>query len=220
MADYSHMAFLDILGYKNYLDADIRNGTRIFRDKMIAAFRVFDGVNQANFSHKAISDSIFISCSDRAAAPELLAVLRDVFSAFLAQGLLIRGGVSYGEHFQNQTITYSPVLTKAYILESSVADFPRIMVDPNIADMFPELRTGGKILRTGENWHLNIATAENYDALWAGAMATYENSKEEIFKNEKVRIKHRWLQDFLVEIGEVMGLGAKQRYLRTFDVDA
>jgi hypothetical protein len=219
MADYSHMAFLDILGYKNYLDSDIKNGTQIFRDKMIAAFRVFDGVNQANFSHKAISDSIFISCSDRSAAPELLSVLRDVFAAFLAQGLLIRGGVSYGEHFQNQTITYSPVLTKAYILESSVADFPRIMIDPNIADMFPNLRERSMILRSGENWYLNVATAENYDALWTGASVTFENSKDEIYKSEKIRIKHRWLQDFLLEVGEMMGLERKERYLRTFDLD-
>ncbi|WP_248322661.1 hypothetical protein [Caballeronia sp. Sq4a] len=218
MADYSHMAFLDILGYKNYLDTDIKNGTQVFREKMIAAFRVFDGVNQANFSHKAISDSIFISCSDRTAAPELICVLRDVFASFLGQGLLIRGGVSYGEHFQNQTITYSPVLTKAYTLESAVADFPRIMIDRNIADMFPALGSDRTILRTGEYWYLNVVTPENYEALWISARATFESNIEEISKNEKVRIKHRWLQDYLIEVGEIMGLSRKHRYLKTFDV--
>jgi len=35
MADYSYIAFLDILGYKNLLDHDIKNGTQIFKSKMI-----------------------------------------------------------------------------------------------------------------------------------------------------------------------------------------
>ncbi len=217
MVDYSYFAFIDILGYKNLLEDDIKGGTKIFKTKMIEAFRVFDGVNQAKFAYKAISDSIFITCSDRNAAPELLILLRDVFVAFLENGLLLRGGVSYGEHFQNQNITYSPVLTKAYILESTVAEFPRIMIDENIVDMFPDLKEEMIILRTGSNWYLNISTSENFELLWKYSSLIFENSKKDIFKNEKVRIKHRWLQDFLLEIGDVMGVERKESYIKMFD---
>jgi hypothetical protein len=217
MADYSYIAFLDILGYKNLLDHDIKNGTQIFKEKMIEAFRVLDNVNQAKFAHKVISDSIFISCSDREAAPELVAILRNVFVAFLEKGLLIRGGVSYGEHFQNQTITYSPALTKAYLLESTIAEFPRIMVDPNIVDMFPELKNTREVLKTGDNWYLNIANKENYDDVCRFAFSTYQSNINEINGSEKVRIKHRWLQDFLCEISSVIGLDPKERYIKMFD---
>jgi hypothetical protein len=217
MADYSYVAFLDILGYKNLLDHDIKNGTQVFKGKMIEAFRVLDDVNQAKFAHKVISDSIFIGCSDRDAAPELMNVLGKVFVAFLGQGLLIRGGVSYGEHFQNQTITYSPALTKAYLLESSVAEFPRIMVDQNIVDMFPDLNKSFTVLRSGKNWYLNIANKENYENVWNFARTTCGANTEEIGGSEKVRIKHRWLQDFLVEVSEVIGVPAKDRYIKMFD---
>lgn len=217
MADYSYVAFLDILGYKNLLGDDISNGTQIFKNKMIEAFRVLDDVNQANFAHKVISDSIFISCSDRNAAPELMIVLRKVFVAFLEKGLLIRGGVSYGEHFQNQTITYSPALTKAYMLESSVAEFPRVMIDQNIVDMFPGLKQSGEALKSGDNWYLNIANKENYEQIWQYASTTCSANIAEINKSEKVRIKHRWLQDFLIEVGDVLGVAPKRPYIRMFD---
>lgn len=217
MADYSYVAFLDILGYKNLLDHDIKNGTQIFKSKMIEAFRVLDNVNQAKFAHKVISDSIFISCSDREAIPELMNILSNVFLAFLEKGLLIRGGVSYGEHFQNQTITYSPALTKAYILESNIADFPRIMIDQNIIDMFPHLKNNKIALRTGENWYLNVATKENYEKIWGFAQSTHTANLEEINKNEKVRSKHRWLQDFLIEIAEIIEIQPHKRYINMFD---
>jgi hypothetical protein len=217
MTDYAYMAFLDILGYRNLLGLDIAQGTQIFKSKMITAFRIFDGYNHAKFAYKAISDSIFISCQGRESAEDLLVMLRDVFVAFLGEGLLIRGGVSYGEHFQNHSITYSPVLTKAYQLESTIVHFPRIMIDPNIVDMFPELKEKLMVLRTGNNWYLNIATPENYDKLWHSAKETFENSKEDAHKDEIVRIKHRWLQDYLIEIASTCRCEHNPPYLPIFD---
>ena len=217
MTDYSYIAFLDILGYKNLLEHDINNGTQIFKTKMIEAFRVLDNVNQAKFAHKVISDSIFISCSDREAAPELMEILRNVFVAFLEKGLLIRGGVSYGEHFENRTITYSPALTKAYLLESAIAEFPRIMVDQNIVDMFQGLKENSDVLKSGKNWYLNVVNTANYDDVRRFAFSTYQSNINEINNNEKVRIKHRWLQDFLYEISSVIGLNPKERYIKMFD---
>lgn len=217
MTDYSYIAFLDILGYKNLLEHDINNGTQIFKTKMIEAFRVLDNVNQAKFAHKVISDSIFISCSDREAAPELMEILRNVFVAFLEKGLLIRGGVSYGEHFENRTITYSPALTKAYLLESAIAEFPRIMVDQNIVDMFQGLKENSDVLKSGKNWYLNVVNTANYDDVCRFAFSTYQSNINEINNNEKVRIKHRWLQDFLYEISSVIGLNPKERYIKMFD---
>jgi hypothetical protein len=217
MPDYAYMAFLDILGYKNLLNSDINQGTQVFKNKMITAFRVFDSVNQATYAYKAISDSIFIVCQNRESAEDLLKLLRSVFVAFLNEGLLIRGGVSYGEHFQNQTITYSPVLTKAYNLESTIADFPRIMIDANIIDMFPTLKDSRIALRTGNYWYLNIATEENYQALWSAAEITFNASKQEIENSEKVRIKHKWLQDYLIEVADCYGIPRNTPYLNMFD---
>lgn len=217
MTDHAYVAYLDILGYKELLDADVRAGTQIFKDRMTRAFRTFEAINTSRHHYKAISDSIFISCTDQSAAKEFLCIVRDIYIAFLSEGLLIRGGVSYGQHFENQSTTYSPALTKAYLLESEVAEFPRVVVDSNIFDMFPELIDDGLILRTGKHWFLNIATKDTFDDIWNAAKDVFNSSLTLVNKNERVRIKHRWLQDFLIEISDKFGLTPPKPYLSIFD---
>lgn len=217
MTDYAYVAYLDILGYKELLDADVRAGTQTFKDRMTKAFRTFETVNHSRHHYKAISDSIFITCTERAAVKEFLCVVRDVYVSFLVEGLLIRGGVSFGQHFETQTITYSPVLTKAYLLESEIAEFPRIMVDSNVYDMFPELKDHGLILQTGNHWFLNVVTNETFANVWAAAERAFISSKLAIQKSERVRIKHRWLQDFLIEVARKLGIAPPKPYLGIFD---
>lgn len=217
MIDHAYVAYLDILGYKELLAADVQAGAQTFKDRMTRAFRTFETVNHSRYQYKAISDSIFITCSDRAAAKEFLCVVREVYVSFLIEGLLIRGGVSFGQHFETQSITYSPVLTKAYLLESELAEFPRIMVDSNVYDMFPTLKDDGLILRTGNYWFLNIVTKESYSNVWDAAKRAYISSKLVIQTNERVRIKHRWLQDFLIEVAHKLGVDSPEHYLGIFD---
>lgn len=219
MTDYAYVAYLDILGYKELLDADVHAGTQTFKDRMTRAFRTFEDINTSRYHYKAISDSIFITCTDRAAAKEFLCVVRDIYISFLTEGLMIRGGVSFGQHFENPSITYSPVLTKAYLLESEIAEFPRIMVDSNLDDMFPELKNESLILRTGNHWFLNIVTNETFTAVWDAAECAFKSSKPAIQKSERIRIKHRWLQDFLIEVARKLDMPSPSPYLGIFDVE-
>lgn len=215
--DYAYVAFLDILGYRDLLERDTKEGTSIFRDRMTRAFRHFENINRAKHQYQIISDSIFFACADRAAAKEFLSHVRSIFAAFLAEGLLIRGGITFGPHFMNQSVTYSPALTKAYKLESTEAIFPRVMVDSNIMAMFDDLVDGGYVKASGENWFLAVATNENLDQLWELAKATAIADHEAIHKSENIRSKHKWLQDYLLECHTVASRPLKRPYLSTFD---
>ena len=217
MADHAYMAFLDILGYRELLDADVRAGTYYFRDRMVRAFRVFESVNATEFHYKAISDSIYISCGDRDAAPQLLSLLSNVFVAFLKEQLLIRGGVSFGQHFENQSITYSPVLTTAYTLESKVAEFPRIVVDANIVEMFPEFVPGRLVLRSGVNWFVCPATRETFADVWEAAKGAHRANADGIRKSDHVRMKYRWLQDMLLELAPCLEMPAPAPFVTVID---
>lgn len=217
MSDHAYVALLDILGYKELLGADVRAGSQTFKERMTKAFRAFEKINHSRHPFKAISDSIFITCNERSSANEFLCVVRDIYVSFLAEGLLIRGGVSFGQHFETQSITYSPALAKAYLLESEVAVFPRIIVDSNVYDMFPELEDEMLILRTGEHWFLNVVTKENFDNVWISAESACLSSRPIIRRSEQVRIKHRWLQDFLIEISSRLGMVPPKPYLGIFD---
>ncbi|RMO84052.1 hypothetical protein ALQ33_03933 [Pseudomonas syringae pv. philadelphi] len=58
---YSYFAFLDVMGYRYYLKKDERDGTEIFKEKLITSYRVFEQVELGTLHHKSISDSIFMS---------------------------------------------------------------------------------------------------------------------------------------------------------------
>lgn len=91
MSDYVYFAFLDVLGYKSYLNEDIQNNALNFKDKLQHAFQVFNDVNGAQYRHKSISDSIFLHCNSEDPI-EFFKLLKKIFVSFAENGVLIRGG--------------------------------------------------------------------------------------------------------------------------------
>lgn len=217
MPDYAYMAYLDVLGYREFLDADVKSGGLEFKEKLTRAFRACEDINTSVFRYQAISDSIFISSIMRDQPEEFLELLRKIFRYFLVEGLCIRGGASYGQHFHGTTITYSHVLAKAYNLESKIACYPRIMIDNNILDMYPRLVRSDYILKSGKAWFLNIATEESWPHLWAAAKRLSESNKASIEENEQVRAKHWWLQELLANLATRCNQPVPERYLGIFD---
>jgi hypothetical protein len=218
--EYSLVAFLDILGYREMLKADVGSNETRFRERLTRSFRMFEEMNTATYKYEAISDSIFISCSERGRAPQFVQLLRRLFLAFLEESLLVRGGISYGRHFRSNSITYSPALAKAYDLESRVADVPRIVVDDNIVDMFPTLEHDCEVLRSGRSWFVNPAPPDVWSRVWAAATSSARESLPMIRSSQRVHIKHFWLQELLVELAKQHRLPKPVRYLRIYDVEA
>lgn len=64
-----------------------------------------------------------------------LANTERVIQAFLYEGFICRGGISYGDVYfeRNRNILFGPAVNVAYQLESGVAVYPRIIVDQYVA---------------------------------------------------------------------------------------
>ncbi|WP_131800990.1 hypothetical protein [Methylobacillus sp. MM3] len=207
MNDYVYFAFIDVLGYKSYLEEDIRNNSLDFKDRLQSAFQVFNDVNGANYGHKSISDSIFLHCN--AEDPnDFFKLLKKIFVSFVEKEILIRGGVSYNRHFENQQITYSLALTDAYKLESSAAIFPRILIHPSIIEKLRNHRQEGGaflddivaanlLLQDGNATQLHVLDDENWTRVYKGCKQIYEKSKSLIDADCQLRLKHVWLQNYL-----------------------
>jgi hypothetical protein len=58
------------------------------------------------------------------------------------QGIFIRGGLTIGEIHQSDGVIFGPAMVRAYDLESSFANYPRIVIDP---DVFKALRTDQRL---------------------------------------------------------------------------
>ena len=55
---------------------------------------------------------------------------------FWANGLLIRGGITIGYCFSDNLMVWGKALVRAYEIESTIAIYPRIVIDPFADELF------------------------------------------------------------------------------------
>jgi hypothetical protein len=201
---YVYTALLDVLGYRQRLEVDRQTGTLAFKDALNGALQVLASINEAEVSYQAISDTVILTCSDREHLLRFLQILKKVQIAFLGQGLFIRGGVTYGQHFKSGNITYSHAVASAYEIENKLAIVPRIVIDHNIIDM---LRSSNDlqpiidryIVCVANGVHfIDIADASNWNTLFDMGRQLYFNDQQILVRKESEFAKHLWFQNYLL----------------------
>ncbi len=80
------------------------------------------------------SDSIIISMPRRhdLDVGRMIKLVAEFQSSMLFSGFLIRGGITAGPMFHEGRIAFGPALNRAYELESKIANFPRVVIDPSL----------------------------------------------------------------------------------------
>lgn len=203
--EYKYFAFLDVLGYKSNLDADKKSGKQEFLEKLKKSFGALDDIDTGIIQIKSVSDSIFIHSNGRSSGDFILFLktLRALFNSFLKNGLLIRGGVAWDEHFQNDRITYSYALIEAYLLESQKAITPRILIHKSIIeksrneDWLNELINNNLLIKDGQDIHLHIFDDENWNNIYDWSKKIYESDLDKENISSSAKIKHIWLEDYI-----------------------
>lgn len=199
------MGFLDVLGYRDMLKSDMQTGQTEFLDKLRAAFDVVGNIDRGQFGVRSISDSIFILANNDRPQNflQLLTLLKTISVAFIEKGLLIRGGVAFERHYENDRITYSVALAEAYALEQSSALFPRIVIHETIIDKaknenwFDQIKDSGLVVLDGAIYQLHFIDDQNWSTLRTQFECIANDSSIDTCKNTSVRLKHLWLQDYL-----------------------
>lgn len=201
---YVYAALLDVIGYRERLEHDRSRGTLEFKDVLERALRCLSDINDAEFAHQAISDTVILTCADRTRFVKFLEVLRSVQISFLANGVLLRGGVTYRQHFRSGSITYSHAYAGAHELESQLAVYPRIVVDHNVVDMLElsdsskEVRESGLLCECNGVFFVNIVQQDNWRQLFEYARQIYLESEPRLRRLEAQFAKHLWLQEYLL----------------------
>lgn len=208
---YTYVSLLDVLGYRNKIDADRQAGSEDFKTKLESSLSVLSGINETEIGYQAISDTIIIASSQYASFCDLLDILKRVHLSFLENGLFLRGGVAFAPHFRSGPITYSHALPIAYQIEQKQAIYPRIVIDKNIVEMFSP---GGKLeselgrvksekLICKENgiFFLNVAGGQE-EKYYNLSRAIYEAEASALDGHEHELAKHRWLQEYICHLSE------------------
>src|SRR5260370_5397384 len=85
------------------------------------------------------SDNVVIRERPKANTPQFLMQLGIWQLGAAINGFLMRGGVTVGDVIHEDEAVFGPGLNRAYYLESKIATYPRIMLDPLCMEEFGEL---------------------------------------------------------------------------------
>lgn len=202
---YRYFAFLDLLGYRELIKNDLDNGSESLREKMLAAFNSAGGINEADVSIKAISDSIFLTLNSETLGFRYFAkVLKQLQIAFVRNGLLLRGGVAYNKHFESGKVTYSPALVEAYQAESQTAFFPRIVIHNAVIEklknegLLDDMVSQGFLVLHRKTFQIHILDDNNWVEIKEQFSKISSDAESSINQDPRIFAKHWYLQDYLI----------------------
>jgi hypothetical protein len=142
------VGFVDVLGFSHLVESVKPDDTSDKMLKDIEAALCEDVIGTWNwrqeeddekYTIRMLSDSICTS-ADPTYRGFLTTIykLANVQTAMMRRGLLLRGAVTTGRHYESSTLLFSEALVRAYKLEREVAQYPRIIVDAPLVPRFFE----------------------------------------------------------------------------------
>lgn len=155
----SVVAFIDLLGAKELIQNDPENSLEIIHSCYeYAKNEIKDKYpSELNFPQINIfSDNIVLSLplydmENNNSDKDLMNIMSVIVYSSIIQyyfwvnRLLVRGAISFGSFFSDELMVWGQGLVNSYQLESSIAIFPRIIIDPqydnNIRDIFGNMIT-------------------------------------------------------------------------------
>lgn len=124
-----YVAFLDILGIKRYYKSASAEDTKKIFDFIGRVKSVFNGGSGIDVDF--FSDSIILMTEKDDFTSFLLPINLIEYYVRTELDLLLRGGITKGEYYHDETNTFGPAIADAYELEEN-AKYSRIVIDKKI----------------------------------------------------------------------------------------
>ena len=135
------VGFIDILGATNAIMKQTDTSLDVVHKIYENAIKTFSKLSEFDRPQiKIFSDNIVVAVPydkshSKKNALYAVAVMSAALQAnFLAHGWLTRGGISAGDFFVDDVMVWGSALVRAYKLESTIAYFPRVVIDPSLAE--------------------------------------------------------------------------------------
>ncbi|MEG1491756.1 MAG: hypothetical protein RR394_05825 [Oscillospiraceae bacterium] len=141
------IAFIDFLGVKEMVANDSDgNLLVVFRTACKAALHMCKEIlNDDAVTIKMFSDNVILCkrvykqesrTNDVQGALRRVMVAASMFQYFIldTMGALVRGGITVGELYIDNMMVWGQALVDAYRIEGEIAQFPRIVIDPQLAN--------------------------------------------------------------------------------------
>lgn len=208
------VAFIDVLGsseaIKNNANESL-NAIHTAYDETIIEFKKYHSRFMNEPKIDIFSDNIILS-NEIIEGEEERAFLSIIFFSALLQmnmwvnDLLVRGGISCGDFFSDERMIWGNALIKAYKLEGQIAIYPRIVVEPEIAEIIKSMmkhEKGGLLCEDFDGIYFidPFGTKQKESGLYLIDQFIDANTIRLRNSQEKLKIyqKINWLQQYFCE---------------------
>ena len=140
----SIFAFLDLLGVKEYIKKDNGEFLKKLGNIYDSTLRIYKPLCQTqhkpNIQAKIFSDNIVFECKvengDGFQEFMEVAFITAVFQEELFRNnLLLRGSITIGDSFLDDVFVFGKALSEAYLLESKIALYPRVIISKELKNI-------------------------------------------------------------------------------------
>lgn len=186
------VAYLDILGITARIKGSAETQTdalNVLHNLYTFIYELADsktGIKKyADIKFKVFSDNIIIAKKLSENTVDDVLTLLSCVSNFLCAAVgdgvnwLVRGGITLGDFFIDDTIVWGPALVRAYELEDKVANYPRVLLDASIINLLQSKKQGSEFICIDSDG----MTFLNYMTIWhfSGEIVcnAFEKMKEE-----------------------------------------
>lgn len=207
------VAFIDVLGFSNLVYSDKLEPITHYYEMILTDFK--EAAIKKDLKFLMISDSIVVHAPQtRDSFFAVVKVLSSLQHRLLLKGILIRGAISFGKLYVNETdnIIVGSGLINAYNLEMK-AIYPRIIIDRNMIPLYWKgsddfiKKTGHLIRNTAPLPYihdypfidLGMAVALDFQASKFQSVIT--TIREHYYNNDHI-VKYEWLKAILKEVAK------------------
>ena len=147
------LGIVDILGFSQFVQNQKFNAPKKIIEIIRNSILMNEFALPENIKYKILSDT-FIVYSDIITVNnvyKIICALENFRIELLENGFLCRGALVKNKNYINNDIIVSEALIDAHIIESSIAKYPRIIVDKRIINIIKTQMDSGDILNVTVN---------------------------------------------------------------------
>lgn len=197
------VAFIDLLGFSSMVvhDCEAPNGEQKYIESLYGCHIKTRNLKAEHPDLQLIqfSDSVVFALPYSVNNyVSIISMISDYQYNLLKNGILCRGGVSYGKHFFTEGFLFSNGMIEAYRLESKVALSPRVVISNDLFELVkPKLDIQEKsvplLFEQDGLWFIHYLSGRDSSETW-GAISTIIPS--ELSSSSSIRSKQIWLIDY------------------------
>jgi len=219
-AEYKNkfVAYIDILGIKSAVQRSENEGpeelhwlfTNVCDESNFLEELKKHYTNKEDYVIRMFSDSMYFSYPEHGGI-DLLEDISEIILCATDMNYFFRGGITYGKIFEDSNIMYGPAMTKAYLLESQIAHYPRIIIDDEAKTMLRRYMNNSSNKQRLSDWDrlifddysdglctLNFLMKKDKNA--AERLRILNNNLQYSMnhpnKDKKIRAKNQWMINY------------------------